>query len=395
MIKIIFLTLVSWTDTGERHICNVDSTRQGIEVESPTRLAWDLARLPAETEVQAGIARWRFAMPPIFYNDFGTPFDSLRLETINGKLFIIHQIDAKETLYSISRRYGVAITSILEFNPTSDGGLATGQILKVPYVPKAKNQQAQPSGNRIHKVAAGETLFSISRLYDVAVDDIKSWNNLKENTLSSGQELIIKKKSGLNAEENKLPSVKSLNGVHTVAAKESLYSIANLYGIAVLQLMQWNGIKGSELKIGQTLFVTQPMNNSTEVKNDQNKIVEIKEPVEPITKEVVVNPVIKETTIKISERVIGSDEVKEGGLAELIEGTEGNRKYLALHRTAKTGTILKVRNELNNREVFVRVAGPLPDIGINTNVVIKISKSAYDRLGAIDQRFRVEVTYYK
>ncbi len=394
MIKIIFLTLVSWTDTGERHICNVDSTRQGIEVESLTRLAWDLERLPAEATAQAGIARWRFAMPPIFYNDFGPPFDSLRLETINGKLFIIHQIDAKETLYSISRRYGVAITAILEFNPTSDGGLATGQILKVPYVPKAKNQQAQPSGNRIHKVAVGETLFSISRLYDVAVDDIKSWNNLKENTLSSGQELIIKKKSGLST-ENKLPTVKSLNGVHTVAAKESLYSIANLYGIAVLQLMQWNGIKGSELKIGQTLFVTQPMNNSTEVKNDQNKIVEIKEPVEPITKEVVVNPVIKETTIKISERVIGSDEVKEGGLAELIEGTEGNRKYLALHRTAKVGTILKVRNELNNREVFVRVAGPLPDTGINTNVVIKISKSAYDRLGAIDQRFRVEVTYYK
>jgi rare lipoprotein A (peptidoglycan hydrolase) len=93
--------------------------------------------------------------------------------------------------------------------------------------------------------------------------------------------------------------------------------------------------------------------------------------------------------------VIGSDEVKEGGLAELIEGSEGNRKYLALHRTAKVGTILKVRNELNNREVFVRVAGPLPNTGVNTNVVIKISKSAYDRLGAIDQRFRVEVTYYK
>jgi len=111
--------------------------------------------------------------------------------------------------------------------------------------------------------------------------------------------------------------------------------------------------------------------------------------------EVKIQPEIKETTIRISESVTGSDEVKEGGLAELIEGTDGNRKYLALHRTAKVGTILKVRNELNNREVFVRVAGPLPSIGANTNVVLKISKSAYDRLGAIDSRFRVEVTYYK
>jgi hypothetical protein len=99
--------------------------------------------------------------------------------------------------------------------------------------------------------------------------------------------------------------------------------------------------------------------------------------------------------VQISESVLGTDEVHELGLAELIEGTEGNRKYLALHRTAKTGSILKVRNELNNREVFVRVAGPLPNTGVNDKLVIKISKSAFDRLGGVDQKFRVEVTYYK
>jgi LysM repeat protein len=327
----------------------------------------------------------------ISWTTSGAPLDSLRMETINGKQFIIHQIDEKETLYSISRRYNVPITAILEVNPTADGGLATGQILKVPYVAKGAKAKAQPGGDRLHKVAPKETLFSISKLYDVSVDDIKAWNNLKDNSLSTGQQLIIKSKSTLTTETNKLPETKSLTGVHTVAAKESLYSIARLYGITVQQLKEWNGIEGSEVKIGQTLFVAQPMYNKTEIKTDQNKVTEVKEPVETV------KPIQtqKETTITISEKVIGSDEVKEGGLAELIEGTEGNRKYLALHRTAQVGTILKVRNELNNREVFVRVAGPLPNTGVNTNVVIKISKSAYDRLGAIDQRFRVEVTYYK
>ena len=331
----------------------------------------------------------------ISWTSSGTPLDSLRMETINGKQFIIHQIDEKETLYSISRRYNVPITAILEVNPTADGGLATGQLLKVPYVFKGNKAQAQPGGDRIHKVAPKETLFSISNLYDVSVDDIKAWNNLKDNSLSTGQSLIIKKKSTLSTEANKLPETKSLTGVHTVAPKESMYSIARLYGITVQQLKEWNGIDGSELKIGQTLFIAQPMYNTTEVKTDQNKVTEIKEPVEPVKQEVKPIQTQKETTITISEKVIGSDEVKEGGLAELIEGTEGNRKYLGLHRTAKVGTILKVRNELNNREVFVRVAGPLPNTGVNTNLVIKISKSAYDRLGAIDQRFRVEVTYYK
>jgi LysM repeat protein len=331
----------------------------------------------------------------ISWTTSGTPLDSLRLETINGKQFIIHQIDDKETLYSISRRYGVAITAILEVNPTADGGLATGQILKVPYVAKGVKGKAQAGGDRMHTVAPKETLFSISKLYDVSVDDIKAWNKLKDNSLSTGQQLIIKKKSTVSAETMKLPETKSVTGVHTVAPKESLYSIAKLYGINVQQLKEWNGIEGSEVKIGQTLFVTQPMYGKPTITTDQNKVAEIKEPVEGFKQETTKNQDPKESTITISEKVIGSDEVKEGGLAELIEGTEGNRKYLALHRTAKTGTILKVRNELNNREVFVRVTGPLPDTGINTNVVIKISKSAYDRLGAIDQRFRVEVTYYK
>ncbi len=331
----------------------------------------------------------------ISWTTSGAPLDSLRMETINGKQFIIHKIDDKETLYSISRRYGVAITAILEVNPTADGGLASGQLLKVPYVAKGVKAKTQSGGDRVHTVAPKETLYSISKLYDVSVDDIKAWNNMKDNSLSTGQQVIIKKKSTVSTEADKLPETKSLTGVHTVAPKESLYSIARLYGITVQQLKDWNGLQDSELKIGQTLFVAQPMYGKQVVKTEQNKVIEPAEPVETLKQESKTIQEPKETTIIISEKVSGTDEVKQGGLAELIEGTEGNRKYLALHRTAKTGTILKVRNELNNREVFVRVAGPLPDTGINTNVVIKISKSAYDRLGAIDQRFRVEVTYYK
>jgi LysM repeat protein len=329
-----------------------------------------------------------------------TPVDSLRMETIAGKQFIIHQIDEKETLYAISRRYGVPITSILEHNPTADGGLSVGQLLKVPYVPKSK-PAIVAGGDKIHKVAAKETLFSISRLYDVSVDEIKAWNNLKDNALSLGQELVIKKKSSALSANATLPTQQSLKGIHTVAAKETLYSIARQYNLTVQQVREWNSLTADEVKIGQTLFVTQPMYQKPDVKTQPEVVVkpEVKEtPAVTIVKpEAKAQPEIKETTttIRISENVAGTDEVKEGGLAELIEGTDGNRKYLALHRTAKVGTILKVRNELNNREVFVRVAGSLPDIGANSNVVLKISKSAYDRLGAIDPRFRVEVTYYK
>lgn len=313
--------------------------------------------------------------------NYSFPSDSLRLETINGKPFVIHRVDEQETLYSISRRYGTSISQILEYNKEADAGLSVGQILRIPYVKRAVVVQ---SSKDYHTVGPGETLFSISRLYNLSVDDLKSMNNLSANALSVGQQLRIKNSSSTVTVQ---PEVRSTTviGYHSVAPQETLYAIAREYGVTVQQLKEWNKMEGSNLEIGQLIRVAAP---------GVKDIVDT--PVDSTPK--IVTPAVeqpRETVVKISENVAGTDEIKESGLAELIEGTDGNRKYLALHRTAKPGTILKVRNELNNREVFVRVVGPLPATSVNDKIIIKISKSAFDRLGGIDSKFRAEVTYYK
>lgn len=330
---------------------------------------------------------------------FNPPQDSIGIETINGKTFVIHKVGEKETLYGISRRYGVTVTQILEFNKTADAGLEIGQILKVPYIPRPKT----PKGATVHKVAEKETLFSISRQYNVTIDEIKQWNSLPDNSLSVGQELVIKATNTIPGMPQAQPmEMKSARTVHTVAQKETLFSISRQYGATIDQLKTWNNLTSEELSIGQVLFVAQPIYNSTS-QTQANPVVETTQqtttptPVNtevPVTK-TEVTPQVKAPVVTISESVTNKDEIKESGLAELIDGTEGNRKYLALHRTAPVGTILKIRNEMNNREVFVRVIGKLPDTALTDKLVIKISKSAYDRLGAIDPRFRVEVTYYK
>ncbi|MBX2963936.1 MAG: LysM peptidoglycan-binding domain-containing protein [Cyclobacteriaceae bacterium] len=322
---------------------------------------------------------------------FNPRADSVGIETINGKTFIVHRVDEKETLYAISRRYGVTVNQILEFNKGADAGLEIGQILKVPYFPKLKAS----AGSAIHKVAEKETLFSISRQYGVSVDEIKQWNNLSDNALSVGQELIIKSTqtaipSVITPVDTKLMSQRT---VHTVAEKETLYSISRQYGVTVTQIKEWNSLTQEDLKIGQLLFVSQPIYNTTTPIQSVETKLPVQETKLPDTK--TVQPEEKAPVVTITEPVSNKDEVKQSGLAELIEGTDGNRKYLALHRTAPVGTILKVRNEMNNREVFVRVIGKLPDTALTDKLIIKISKSAYDRLGAIDPRFRVEVTYYK
>jgi LysM repeat protein len=305
-----------------------------------------------------------------------SPVDSLRVETINGKQFIIHQVDPKETLYSISRKYGVAVALIREQNPTVDAGLAVGQLVKVPYTPRVKPKI--DNATITHKVTAKETLYSISRQYDVSVDDLKNWNNLKDNSLNVGQDLIIRKNG--KTQLAKVPEMKSVRGVHTVTEKETLFSISKMYGASIEQLKTWNNLTSDEVKPGQTIFVLQPM-YSTQNTTQPNEVKQTVQLTKPTNQD-----------IKISESVIGSEEIHEKGAAELIEGTDGNRKYLAQHKTAKAGTIMKVRNEATNREVFVRVIGPLNSEG---NTVIKVSKSAFDRLGATDPKFSVELIYYK
>jgi LysM repeat protein len=351
------------------------------------------------------------------------PIDSIGTETVNGKVFVIHKVDEKETLFAISRRYRTTVDEIIQYNKGAADGLEIGDILKVPYTPKVT---LKAGDGIIHEVVAKETMFSISRKYEVSPDQIRLWNSLPDNNLSIGQKLIIRKKAA-NAtnpltQSNKTPEVISRSGIHTVAEKETMYSITKKYGISPEQFKKWNNLEGSELKIGQTLYVSQPKENIGVVKKPDSvkttkntpivstnttpvqtgnptSTLPSNPPVEP-KKDPVVTTTASESspapqTIRISESVKNGSETIEAGLAELIEGTEGNRKYLALHRTAPIGTILKVRNEMNNREVFVRVMGKLPDTALTNKLIIRVSKSAYDRLGAIDQRFRVEVTYYK
>lgn len=338
-----------------------------------------------------------------------TPKDSIGTETINGKIFVIHKVDEKETLFAISRRYRTTVDAIIEFNKEAGNGLEIGQILKVPYTPKTIARAAE--GGAVHTVAAKETMYFISKKYGVTVEEIRQWNNLSDSApLSIGQELIIKKKNTASSSVTRPGEPASRKGFHTVAATETVFSIARQYGITQQQLKEWNNLDGAELKVGQTLYVAQPERGVPVKKPDTETPAVVKTPVvqpvvtqpNPVTETrkdpaTVKPPVTPEQTqtIKISESYKNGSETIESGLAELIEGTEGNRKYLALHRTAPIGTILKIRNEMNNREVFVRVMGKLPDTALTDKLIIRISKSAYDRLGAIDQRFRVEVTYYK
>jgi LysM repeat protein len=118
---------------------------------------------------------------------------------------------ANETLYDISQKYGVVLQNLYDYNnlTAKDFVVAGTKIFLKPQLPfqqvassgnsqvsyksKIQNQQVSPAKPITYIVQPKESLYAISKKYGVSVDDIKKWNNLKDDHLQIGQQLIISK----------------------------------------------------------------------------------------------------------------------------------------------------------------------------------------------------------
>lgn len=333
--------------------------------------------------------------------------DSVGIESANGEKQIIHEVEAGETLYALSRKYNVDVNAIKNANGESVNNLSIGQKILIPLPKNLKTK-----GSIVHVVKSSETLFSISRQYGVKVDDLRKWNNLAENSISVGQQLTIKEvgSTSITTEVKQNQDVVTSNRkTHVVEQSQTLYSISRLHSVSTDQLIGWNNLGSNALNIGQVLIVSsegsgateQTASNSSMLPSNQtvaqdekinNSMDAAKSSEKTITETaVVLSPIIEVNEADNIEKP--AEKIVQKGLAEVIEDTEDTKKYLALHRDAPIGTIMQVRNEMNNQSVFVRVVNSIPATGDNSKVILMISKKAYDRLGAVDRRFPVEISY--
>ena len=95
-------------------------------------------------------------------------------------------------------------------------------------------------------VQSGDSLWSISKKFGISVDKLKDINNLNSNLLSIGQKLLVKDTS----------SSDDVGVYYTVKAGDTLYGIANEYGLSVDELKKMNNLKNNNLGIGQKLLVS-------------------------------------------------------------------------------------------------------------------------------------------
>lgn len=97
-----------------------------------------------------------------------------------------------ETLYEVSQNNAVQLSLLAQYNQLAENSrIKTGTIIKLR--PGAVVISQPGAAAKIHEVQAKEGLYSISRKYNVTVDEIKEWNQLTGNELKMGQQLIIAK----------------------------------------------------------------------------------------------------------------------------------------------------------------------------------------------------------
>ncbi len=264
--------------------------------------------------------------------------DSVSVENLNGKKTIVHKVEAKETYYSIGRKYNVTPQSIQQFN--SNRILQIGTILRVPTDRAYSTPQSQMPAERAevvkgskmavidYKVGPREYLVVIAKKFNTTVDDIKILNNLTSNNLAIGQ--IIKVPYGTTTEVSP-PQAAPLNTPKAESRTSSTQIDSNLNA-------------GERLKLPPARY--------------------------------------------------GLREVDERGVAIWIsdENLDGT-KMLALHQTAPIGTIIKITNPMTGKSTFTKVVGKFTQNESTKDAIIVITKATADLVGALDRRFQATIVY--
>lgn len=182
--------------------------------------------------------------------------------------FVSHQVEAGETVYSISKKYNVTEKQIIKLNPDAKRSIYEGLVLILPANAKVIDIVA-PEQKTIkfkkHKVKRKETLYSISKKYGVSQDAIKRFNKqLYSEPLRKGDKIQIPLNfeapatdtgvgSGVSTEDP--PRDQPNYGTHIVKAKETKYGVARMYGITIAELEAMNPAMGAGLQQGASIRV--------------------------------------------------------------------------------------------------------------------------------------------
>lgn len=230
---------------------------------------------------------------------------------------LTHTVRKGETLYSVSKKYNVPLSFLEQLNPAAKKGLAIHTILKISDK-KERDERTE------HEVVAKETLYSLSKKYNISIEKLKEWNpTLEAEGLKVGQILKVSTKKNVSVPEKVVEElskeIKENNEItevpqdvyHTVLPKETKYGISKKYKISVAELEQLNPQIKNDLLVGTRLALRTSEKIAEEGKVEEVKVEEVVAPqeIKPFTKEDLAKI---ETVIETASSKIGT-KYKSGG----------------------------------------------------------------------------------
>jgi len=211
------------------------------------------------------------------------------IKKINGIEYYIYTVQTSEGLYAIGRKFDISPDVITKTNPEIANGLKSGQQILIPiqntYSPKKveeknKNNDADQEFTE-YKVKKKQTLFGISQKFSVSQEDIIKYNPDIANGLREGIVLLIPKETkkrkkqeaqiSKSTTQNNSPAENKRNGIHVVRTQETLYSIARLYNVKVIDIIRLNPGSSTKLTVGTELKIpkTETEANKADILNNQ------------------------------------------------------------------------------------------------------------------------------
>lgn len=189
--------------------------------------------------------------------------------------YISYTVKPGDTLYSIAANNGVSVDTIISDNVLPNNSLSVGQVLRLRVsdgevlecfgpdfdIP----EEIVPSVTYV--VKAGDNLYNIAKQYNTSVSAISSLNNLVNNNLSIGQQLLIPISSDSGSSGFNPPSA---SNTYVVQRGDSLYSIARKFGTSVSEITRLNNLNGISLSIGQSLIIPGSSGNTYVVQRGDN-----------------------------------------------------------------------------------------------------------------------------
>ncbi len=151
----------------------------------------------------------------------------------------IYTVKKGDSLWKIANKYNTTVEKLKSANNLKTNTLSVGQKLVIPSI------SVSPEVSDTYIVQKGDSLWSIANKFNMTVSELKNLNNLTNNLLSIGQVLKIK------------DSYSNGETTYTVQKGDSLWVIANKYGITTEELKSYNNLKSNLLSIGQVLKIPQ------------------------------------------------------------------------------------------------------------------------------------------